>query len=410
MAQTPHEPSRSRTGPARTVLHAAALLAVLATGCADEAPTERSTGAEPSAASGTSAADLPDPASPATGGDPPTTAVTGTVETDDSGPVGSPIDELFGSTSSSPTEQRRNALLVEQLTADCMRREGWEYIPVDYLTRSASTQDPDIALQVSDPDEFGRLHGYGVVYGYVQFEEPALLGEVEPTGDRDLTIDPNAGYVASLTDGERLEYERSLYGSELADAMEGGASPGDVLPMIGSDGCMAEAYDEVYALNPATNEPDVRARLEEYRAQMPNSPELQAAYADWRDCMGDDADVLDQLGRPVDRPDQMWGYVDGLKNDALGLEPVAITSEDAANPSGQYADVWLGADGSGIGWIGTPAPIAAEELDRLLTTELGLWQQDHACQIEADVAAITAEVEQRIVDSLVEQFPQLADS
>lgn len=321
----------------------------------------------------------------------------------------SPLDELFGWTTGSPTEMRRNALLVEQLTSDCMRREGWEYRPVDYLTRGASTQDPDIALQVSDPDEFGRLHGYGVVYNYEQFEEPTLLGETEPSVDGDAVADPNADYVASLTADELDEYQRSLYGTVLADAMQTGSVPDGGLPMIGNDGCIGEAYDEVYGLNPAASEPDVQARVDQYEAELANLPELQAAYADWRECMGDAADVVDALGRHVDRPDQMWGYVDGLKNDALGLTPVAISRDDVANASRQYVDTWIGADGSGIGWTGTPEPVDADTLDRLRATELDLWQQDHACQVEADVAAITAEVEQRFVDELVEEFPQLVD-
>lgn len=49
----------------------------------------------------------------------------------------SPLAELMGWTNESPTESRRKQLRIEELVADCMREQGWEYTPVDY-----AAQDP----------------------------------------------------------------------------------------------------------------------------------------------------------------------------------------------------------------------------------------------------------------------------
>lgn len=326
----------------------------------------------------------------------------------------SPIAELMGWTNESPTESRRKQLKIEELVADCMREEGWEYTPVDYSAQDPMSASPDYDLQSTDPEAFGKKYGYGVVYYYELYEEPSLLGEAneELPLDRQGFEDPNAEYVQSLSASEQEEYYASLYGEPM-DApmpMEGDDTSGTAVAVTlapEDQGCYGVANAEVYPANQIANDPDIQSRMNDYWEDQQNAPELVAAYESWRECLGDDFDLTDPVGNPVETPNDVWSYLDGLKMAGEGLEPEAITQEEMNKADTDYYTMYSDEDGNGVGWRGQPEPLTDAEREDLQATEIELWAKDHACQEEARIGEITMELEQRFVDELVAEFPEL---
>lgn len=330
----------------------------------------------------------------------------------------SPLAELMGWTNDSPTESRRKQLKVEELVADCMREQGWEYTPVDYAAQNQGSTDPDWDLQMSDPQAFGEKHGYGVAYNYELYEAPSLEGQTsgsdvpyQPQGPT--VTDPNSDYVSSLSESEQQDYYESLYGKQSMEVPEGGEGDtvGTAVAVAISpedQGCYGQASAEVYPQNEAMNDPDIQERMNQYWEDQQNAPELQAAYEDWRDCMAEDGELIDALGNPVKTPNDIWNYLDGLKNEALGLESRAVTQEEMNNGSieNMYSAM-TNEDGSGVAWIGTPEPMDDATLEDFRAKEVELWKRDQACQKDARIAEISTELEQRFVDELVAEFPEL---
>lgn len=326
----------------------------------------------------------------------------------------SPLAELMGWTNESPTESRRKQLRIEELVADCMREQGWEYTPVDYAAQDPVAADPDWELQMNDPEAFGEKHGYGVAYNYELYEEPSLLGETDgPKGapmDTPVT-DPNAEFVQSLSESEQQDYYESLYGKQMMEVPVNGTDSGTVPAPVEltpeQQGCYGQASAEVYPQNQTMNDPDIQERLNEYWEDQQDAPELQAAYEDWRACMAEDGELVDEFGKPVETPNDIYSYLDGLKNEALGLEAREVTQEEMNGVIEGMYSAMTDEDGNGVAWIGTPEPMDDAALEELRTTEIALWKRDHACQDDARLAEISVELEQRFVDELVAEFPEL---
>ncbi len=327
----------------------------------------------------------------------------------------SPLAELMGWTNDSPTESRRKQLQIEELVADCMREQGWEYTPVDWAAQDPGATGADWELQMNDPQAFGEKHGYGVVYNYELYEEPSLLGETSE-GAPVSTMAPNANdeYVQSLGESEQSEYYASLYGEPMMDVpVEGEDSATAVTAAaiaIEDQGCYGQANAEVYPQNETMNDPDIQERLSEYWQDQQDAPEMQAAYEDWYACMGDEFDLTDAVGDPVETPNDIWTYLDGLKNEALGLEAQAITQEDMNKGDVNFYTASTDENGNGVAWVGTPEPMDDVALEELRTTEVKLWKQDQVCQDEARIVEIASELEQRFVDELTAEFPELGGS
>jgi len=339
----------------------------------------------------------------------------------------SPLSALMGWTNDSPEEGRRKQLQVEQLVAECMREEGWEYTPVDYAAQDQPAADPDAELQMTDPVAFGEKHGYGVAYYYDLYEadtlangtETASGGKPQAMGRDGSVTDPNAEYVASLSTSEQEEYNASLYGKQ--SAVDGGystsaadatidgtaAASAPVAVSLADQGCYGQADAQVYPQNEAANDPDVQARMNDYWDGLQQLPELVAAYEDWAACMSKDGEIVGPTGDPVTTPNDMYSYVDGLKSAALGLEAQPMT-QDELNKGGDYYSASMDANGKGIAWVGDATPMSDAALEELRTTEVRLWKLDHACQVTARIAEIQAEAEQHFVDDLKAEFPELA--
>jgi hypothetical protein len=350
-----------------------------------------------------------------------------TDETESTGTTISPLAELMGWQNDSPEEARRKQLQVEELTAECMREEGWEYTPVDWSAQGPEMSTEDETL-MADQEAYGKKYGYGVVHNYERWEEPSLNGEEVIGKDPRQFEDPNQEYISTLSPSESEEYYQSLYGggfSRSGDVAVGfGTAPAtaapdsdptattasvDVtsvpVPMRPEDqGCSGRANAEVYGTDPMQSNPDLQSRMNDYWEDSQNDPRLLSANDEWFECMADVVDGLVEAGQPITKPEQMYSYLDRLKYEAMGLEIVPF---DQSNTDEEYYTAWSDESGKGEAAVGDPVPISEAELEELRQTELELWEKDWECQQDADFAEIRLQIEQELVDELRADFPEL---
>ncbi|WOF21965.1 hypothetical protein N8K70_11300 [Microbacterium betulae] len=176
-------------------------------------------------------------------------------------------------------EQSRQA---EELIAECMAAEGFEYTPNTgsggaVFSSSDDEWDPDSREWVSQ-------------YGYGVFTDP--WADEEPIAEEEY-VDPNADYVSSLSESEQIAYNEVLNGEQPPEE----AYDDPDFDWDGFDwdslepGCYGNAWEEVQG------EDATQALYEEYQPLMDrinliyeglqDSPEMSDLNAEWASCMAD---------------------------------------------------------------------------------------------------------------------------
>lgn len=305
-------------------------------------------------------------------------------------PTQGPLAKLLGF-DVSPADQRAKELEVQQVLVECMKAEGWEYQPVDYSAMNGSFTE-EFEEQISDPQAYGEKYGYGVVRGY----------ELQPDFSSSGFEDPNMDYLNSLTMAEQQEYNAALYGEQSfveADAIvEGdeGEATEFVMPSLEEQGCYGQAQLEVYGESPL-NDPDMQERLNELFEDSESDPAMTEAYESWASCMAE-RDPSYEFANPNE---VINGFYDRL-NTLQGFEPF----DEAGDGSGGVIVSGTSSDGP----TDEQLEIDEADLEELRQDELSTWADDWACQQEVDLAQIRRDVEQRLADDLVAEFPELGES
>lgn len=335
----------------------------------------------------------------------------------DSEPEGfGPLAELMGWEPEEPAEQRRKELKAEELAAECMRQEGFEYEPVDYQSQMPQQSEEDALLASTDPEAFGAKYGYGVVYYYELYDEPGLRSGDGPGAMTQEFEDPNQDYVESLSESEMQDYYATLDGDpEIWEQPEDetGSSEVFVAPPLEEQGCRGKARLEVYGENPAESDPEFQQRMNDFWEDSQNDPRIEAANADWVECMGDELEGIELIDGPITTPAEMYSYVDQLKMEAEGLEAEPY---DESDPDAYSDDVYMVSsndndpDTPATAWVGKPALIPEDELESLRAKEIALWKHDHECQEKTDITKVQREIEQELVDELTADFPDLVNA
>lgn len=300
-------------------------------------------------------------------------SATGSADADD--PRSSPLAELFGF-DVSQAEQRARDLEMQQLMVECMRAEGWEYQAVDYGAPS-DQYTAEFEEQMNDPEAYGEKYGYGVVRSYeLQDDIGGIAFE-----------DPNQEYVESLDPDEQETYYETLYGPspEIGDEDE------FVMPALEDQGCSGKAQLEVMGESPL-NDPDMQERLNELFEDAENDPSIQQAYDDWKACMNE-AEPSGDWTNPNDTANEFWNRL----NELQGFEPI----EDVEDSGGVIV--------SGTSTGGGPTEIDEADLEELRADEVATWKIDWACQQDVELTEVRREVEQRLVDDLRAEFPDLGE-
>ncbi len=123
------------------------------------------------------------------------------------------IDQLWQDASKGQDEEYWNdqQMRVEELVAQCMAEQGFEYTPVDYSQMRGSAIEAS-GEGDSDVPEWGTLE-FAKQYGYGQTTNPyGDAADAEPSDDGEEFVDPNQAYQDAMTETERAAYEEALWG------------------------------------------------------------------------------------------------------------------------------------------------------------------------------------------------------
>lgn len=239
------------------------------------------------------------------------------------GTTTSPIGRFFAEvdTTYDATESQRQQVEMENLVAECMVDAGFEYVPQD-VSSSLTIVDTD-DLEDQNTEEWVTKNGYGM-YSDGETDE----GDQDEEEPVDEWVDPNADYVASLSESAQAAFNEALNGPDVwADMTD---EEMETYVWTWEDGgCYGWASNEVYPDATGTNaefEPLFEAMNTMYEAQL-NDPEIKKLQSEWSSCMADagypglatpdDAQnaVMDKynalwedLGEPEnpDDPDAVW--------------------------------------------------------------------------------------------------------
>jgi hypothetical protein len=178
---------------------------------------------------------------------------------DDEGGEETTIDEQLGLETEGILQRQ---LTAENLIRDCMKTNGFEYVPVDPVAQQA-----DLVGQTGLSDEdFESEFGYGLTTLY---EQRKALGQ-----------GPNGAIRATLSPADQVAYDRALYGDDVTATFAVAVDTGDYSRL---GGCVKEATIEVFGGADVIE--SLQDKLTELEDRIVTDPRMAEAIAEWSSCM-----------------------------------------------------------------------------------------------------------------------------
>lgn len=202
------------------------------------------------------------------------------------GPLDKYLSVLWDGEEYTQEKLDKDQLKIEELVAECMTKEGFEYKP--------NTQSGGVVISSEDEqdgpawgsEEFVKEYGYGIVNWPGMNDQPEEPGEEQ--------VDPNQKYVESLSDSEQQAFYEVLYGpgpteEQMAEMEEGGGYTSDWT----QEGCQGAARHEIsqeaQGAQAAYEDPEFADLFEAMNEVwgMEPSEEMTALNTEWAACMAD---------------------------------------------------------------------------------------------------------------------------
>lgn len=297
---------------------------------------------------------------------------------------------------------------VEDLVAQCMAEQGFDYVPDPYLDvpDDAAPVLDDSAAEGLEPGTvpFAEKYGYQISYGELHRDPEEVL---EPAQDT------NSEIVADMSPAEQQEYYIALHGSShlwtaeqwddyYAQVNDLGiwVGEGDD-PAAADPGCIQASWNEIS--DPAEwqqlqNDPDyleyqtLELRLQQNYAAEPRVQELTAL---WSDCMaGAGFEFSDPLAARVELHSE-WTEVESVR-----WEKLNTVDWEAADADQHWAAIY-----------DEPLPGLAEFSEKEFQTAIADAKCSTDLQLAAKQQEVLFELEQRfyqdnqaLLDDLVERY------
>ncbi|WP_127501621.1 hypothetical protein [Actinoplanes solisilvae] len=182
------------------------------------------------------------------------------------------------------TGQDSAQLKAENMTADCMKRKGFRYVPhtLDFGDDNGQAKFAGMSSIVEPADQvraFRAKYGFGGFSQIVYPNDPAVKQpEVDPAKN------PNNAIRDALDPAQQKAYDAALHGAGGKGAKAG--------PPKGDPGCANEAAAKYYGSGPSKDEQAAAAR--EF-GKFKNDPAVVAAVGKYASC-------LKEKGYPVNAP------------------------------------------------------------------------------------------------------------
>lgn len=315
----------------------------------------------------------------------------------ESGTAGQTVDEFLGTSTmgfGGPDEETRRKLAaqdrqVEELVADCMTAEGFEYTPP-----WIETEPDETFVEYETLAEFRAAEGYGVFGWLLRAAEGA--SPEPPTGP---PVDPNLEYVQSLSTAEEEAYRQALYGSrDFYESEEEWAEvhPGEPMPEMDpkAAGCRRRADQEILGRSEQliAAEADLYLLLDELDVRVLADSRVVDAEKQWVACMADH-------GYSFSTFEDIFDYLYAKKNELEGREP----SPEAPTTTEALAE----GDDSGV----LPPGVTIEMVRNLFQEELAIAGVDIECSVDRDAVrdAVRRELESEWIAYHRELLEQVRD-
>ncbi|QYM76713.1 hypothetical protein [Leucobacter luti] len=209
------------------------------------------------------------------------------------GPLSKYMSALWSDGEMTQEQLDKDNLKIEDLVAECMTQEGFEYKPntsnggVVYAAGDDENAGPDWGTE-----EFAKEYGYGII------DSPGM--SAMDSAPEEEYVDPNQDYINSLSESEQTAFYEVLYGpgpsEEEMAAMEEG--DGSFTSDWTTQGCYGKAQHEIQKDTPGGMAPYEDPEFTElfdsmnevwnaaYDEENP-SPEIAQLNRDWADCMAE---------------------------------------------------------------------------------------------------------------------------
>ena len=284
---------------------------------------------------------------------------------------------------------------MEELIAECMAREGFEYIPV---TSPASIMFPDVDY---GSEEYVREQGFGITTSF----------GVEQSYEIDWT-DPNAEITDALSESERQAYEEALFGvtdsdlttvipetetdteTEQAEPLQDGTdepSEEDLSDYF-SESCTGQAYETVYSVFQILDELESEFTLIEESFKV--DPRILAADTEWSECMS-------AKGYSYENLDDMWSslssdFVSRFNEIIMLSMPDALSEELITGKSPEeIEDLYRQAEAEARARIDQEALAALQEEER----DIAIANFECSKSLNEKLSEIAAEYEAQFIDN-----------
>ena len=211
----------------------------------------------------------------------------------------------------------------EELMAECMAKEGFEYTP--NTDNGGMVFSGDDVVWEPEKKDWVEKYGYGIV------NSPYSEEMGEQTGEE--YVDPNQEYVESLSESEQTAFYETAYGAGPTE--EEMSEDGSYEYSWESAGCQGWAQHELEGDDPWQSDEfaDLRDKMNELYTSTQDSPELKELNAAWASCMDDAGEpgFSAQLEAQQSISDEQSALYDAAYGD--GSTPVDTESPDFVDPN-----------------------------------------------------------------------------
>ena len=152
---------------------------------------------------------------------------------------------------------------VENLVRDCMKTQGFDYVPVDPAAQQAALT----GSAGMSKDDFEKQFGYGVTTLYEQRRKLAVAG-------------PNKAIRDSLSEADRKAYDHALHGDDATASFAEAVDSGDYSRL---GGCIKTGTDQVFGGADVLQ--SLSTKLDELDQKIRADARMVKAVREWSDCM-----------------------------------------------------------------------------------------------------------------------------
>jgi hypothetical protein len=152
---------------------------------------------------------------------------------------------------------------AENLVRDCMKTQGFDYVPQDPTAQEAAL----LGGQNMSKEDFEKQYGYGITTLYEQRRKLAVAG-------------PNKSIRDSLSEPDRKAYDKALYGDDPTATFFDALDSGDFSRL---GGCLKTATDQVFGGADVIQ--TLSDKLDELDEKMRADARMVKVVRDWSACM-----------------------------------------------------------------------------------------------------------------------------